>query len=106
MKRENKIALLGFSLGFVLFILLKINVFSKKGASGGNKPKKVANDQDMQDAGLAYQDALQNNAGADVLSALNAQFGKEYDIQVEQLPTGQLIITDMAGNKIATYQSQ
>lgn len=107
MTKESRIALLGFPIGLGLFYLLERNVFSKKGSDGGSKKKTAATDQDMQEAGAAYAAAIQDNQDASVLNALNSTFATEYNIQVHQLKAdGQIVITDMAGNKIATYQPQ
>ena len=107
MTKESRIALLGFPIGFGLFFLLQRNVFSKKGSETSDRKKATATDQDMEDAGAAYWAALQDNQDAAVLNALNASFATEYNIQVHQSKAdGTIVITDMAGNKIATYQPQ
>lgn len=106
MTKESRIALLGFPIGFGLFFLLQRNVLSKKGGVADTK-QKAATDKEIEEAGSAYFDALQNNEDPSVLNALNASFATEYNIQVHQLKAdGQIVITDMSGNKIATYQPQ
>lgn len=102
MQKESKIALLGFSLGFVLFVLSEKLVFSKKGIASA--PPAIQ-DKDIQAASVAYGEALANNEPASVLQSLNEEFATRYNLQVHERASDQtLVITDMAGTQIATYQ--
>lgn len=106
MTKESRIAILGFGLGAALFALMQFTVFSKKGSQVKSTPAK-ASDSDMQVAASAYHEALANNEPQSVLSDLNSSFATQYNIQIQQQKsTGQLIITDMAGNQIGTYVNQ
>jgi esterase/lipase len=107
MSKENKVAVLGIGLGFVLFWLLEKQVFSKKGNNNAASKKKEASDQDLEVAVSAFDEALQNREDPATLNALNATFATEYNIQIHQRQSdGQLVVTDMAGNQIAIYQPQ
>ncbi len=104
MTKESKIAILGLGAGFLLFILLNKTVLSKKGGGLLAKKSKVT-DEEIQIAVDAYQDALSNNEPESTLNALNSSLSEKYNIQVQkEASTGNLIVTDIAGNSIATYQ--
>lgn len=102
MQKESKIAVLGFGLGFVLFVLCEKLIFSKKGVSA---TAPSIPDKDIEAAADAYSHALDNNEPDTVLSSLNEGFATRYNLKVRMGSSdNSLIITDLAGNQIATYQ--
>jgi hypothetical protein len=104
MTKESKVAVLGLGGGFLLFVLLNKTVLSKSGAGLLAKKKKVT-DEEIQIAIDAYQEALNNNEPEATLNALNNTLSEKYNVQVHrEAATGNLIVTDIAGNTIATYQ--
>lgn len=105
MKRETKIAILGFSAGFGLFFLLRRYVLNRSRAQEAKTPvKKAPSDIDIETAVFAYEEALQNDEDPTTLHDLNDSFGKEWGIQVQRRPAdGVFLVTDMAGAPVASY---
>jgi hypothetical protein len=106
MEKTNKIAIIGFGLGFLLFFGMEKLIFSKKGLAVASSKKKPS-DAELQIAASAYEEALLNNESQSVLNDMNNEFEEEYGIQVHQkVSDGTILITDLAGNQVATYQPQ
>lgn len=103
MKKESKIALLGFALGGALFWLLQKYVLGKKGQPAPPAAKTVS-DQDLETAIFAYDDAVQQGEDPGTLHALNDSFAQNWNIQVQKrAEDGVLVVTDMKGNPVASY---
>lgn len=104
MKKENKIALIAFPLGFGLFWLLNRFVLAPTQVPGGRAPSSNISDDDLQTAVSAYEEALMNQEDPTTLHQLNDEFADQFNIQIHQRQSdGCLVVSDMAGNTIATY---
>lgn len=109
MNLDNRKGLLGFSLGFALFVLLEKMVLSKTAPGKDYKSHiatvPTATDEEMKIAVGAYSEALGAGEPPSVLNDLNTEFAAQYNIQVYQQGDGQIIVTDLAGNEIAKMAS-
>lgn len=110
MNLDNRKGLLGFSLGFALFVLLEKLVLSKTGPEkeykGHIAPVPTATDEEIQIAVGAYTEALNAGEPAAVMNDLNTEFAAQYNIQVFQQADGQVVVTDLAGKEIAKMAPQ
>ena len=103
MKKETKIALIAFPIGFGLFWLLRKHVLERKKPAAA-PPARTPSDEDLETAFFAYDDALQHGEDASTLYSLNDSFATNWGMQVQKRDAdGVLVATDMKGNVIATY---